>query len=573
MTDRDRNIRLEWLALALALAFAGLVVRLVYLHLLTDETIRQSVEDKGTIVKPILTGRGRILEGSKAGNIVALNVGMFDLCADPALLAKSNLTGQVASSLGTVLGVTSEELRGRLNHPEKRFAYVARQVPDDLVHQIMDLKTPGIFTRETTLRRYPQGGTMCHALGFSNLEGVGSAGVELIADKYLKGSEGFLESRLDGRRREMYGWRVQDIQPQEGADVYLTLDENVQYMVEMALDRAMEKHRARGAWAIVQRIRTGEILALANRPNFDLNEFRTARPEQMLNRAIGQVYEPGSTFKVVAIAGALNEGIITTNQIFNTENGRWSYMGKILRDYHPYSQLTVSDVFKKSSNIGTAKIAIQLGNERFYKYLKGFSIGHKTGVDLPGEEAGLLTPVEKWSGISVSRIAIGQGVAVTALQMLGVANAVANDGFLMKPYLIRRVVAKDGTVLYKGAPEVMGRPIRGDTAQKMRDLMARVTEPGGTGTKGAIEGYQVGGKTGSAQKPTAGGYSETDYMATFVGFLPVQNPEISIIVTVDEPQPFHTGGLVAAPIFKEIAEQAVRYLDISPSAQTGLAGP
>lgn len=414
---------------------------------------------------------------------------------------------------------------------------------------------------------------MCHVLGFSNVEGVGSAGVELIADKYLKGSQGFLESRLDGRRREMYGWRVQDIQPQEGADVYLTLDENVQYMVETALDRAMEKHRARGAWAIVQRIRTGEILALANRPNFDLNEYRTARSEQMLNRAIGYVYEPGSTFKVVAIAAALNEGVVTTNTVFNTENGRWSYMGKILRDYHSYSQLTVSDVFKKSSNIGAAKIAIQLGNERFYRYLKEFGIGRKSGLDLPGEEAGLLTPLERWSGISSSRIAIGQGVAVTALQMLGVVNAVANDGFLMKPYLIRRVVAKDGTVLYKGAPEVVGRPIRGDTAQKMRDLMARVTEAGGTGTKAAIEGYRVGGKTGSAQKPMAGGYSETDYMATFVGFLPVEDPEISIIVTLDEPQPLHTGGIVAAPVFKEIAEQAVRYLDLSPSVPVGFAGP
>jgi cell division protein FtsI (penicillin-binding protein 3) len=573
MTDRDRNIRLEWLALVLAFAFAGLVVRLVYLHLLTDETMRQSVEEKGTIVKPILTGRGRILEGSKAGNIVALNVGMRDLCADPALLIKSNLTGQVATSLGAMLGMAPEELRIRLNQPEKRFTYLARQVPDDLVSRVLELKSPGIFTRETTLRRYPQGGTMCHVLGFSNVEGVGSAGVELIADKYLKGSQGFLESRLDGRRREMYGWRVQDIQPQEGADVYLTLDENVQYMVETALDRAMEKHRARGAWAIVQRIRTGEILALANRPNFDLNEYRTARSEQMLNRAIGYVYEPGSTFKVVAIAAALNEGVVTTNTVFNTENGRWSYMGKILRDYHSYSQLTVSDVFKKSSNIGAAKIAIQLGNERFYRYLKEFGIGRKSGLDLPGEEAGLLTPLERWSGISSSRIAIGQGVAVTALQMLGVVNAVANDGFLMKPYLIRRVVAKDGTVLYKGAPEVVGRPIRGDTAQKMRDLMARVTEAGGTGTKAAIEGYRVGGKTGSAQKPMAGGYSETDYMATFVGFLPVEDPEISIIVTLDEPQPLHTGGIVAAPVFKEIAEQAVRYLDLSPSVPVGFAGP
>jgi len=410
-------------------------------------------------------------------------------------------------------------------------------------------------------------------LGFSNLEGVGTAGVELVADRYLKGSQGLIESRLDGRRREMYGWRVQDIQPQEGADVYPTIDENVQYMAETALDRAMEKNRARAGWVIVQRIRTGEILALVNRPHYDLNAFRTARSEQMLNRAIGQVFEPGSVFKVLAISAALNEGVVTTNQVFATENGRWAHMGKILRDYHPYAQLTVSDIFKKSSNIGTAKIALLLGQERFHRYLRDFGIGRKTGVDLPGEEKGILHPVEKWSGISLSRISIGQGVSVTALQMLGVVNAVANDGFLMKPYLIKRVVAKDGTVLYKGAPEVVGRPIRGDTARIMRDLMARVTEAGGTGTRAAIEGYRVGGKTGSAQKPGPGGYSETDYMATFVGFLPVDSPEISLIVTLDEPQPLHTGGLVAAPVFAEIADQAVRYLDIPPSSPVGWVGP
>jgi cell division protein FtsI (penicillin-binding protein 3) len=261
----------------------------------------------------------------------------------------------------------------------------------------------------------------------------------------------------------------------------------------------------------------------------------------------------------------LDAGIVKPNTMFETENGRWLYQGKVLRDAHPYSRLNVAEILKKSSNIGAAKIAIMLGNERMDRYLRAFNVGNKLGIDLPGEEYGIYPRVAKWSPISSSRIAIGQGVSVTGIQMLGILCAIANDGVVMKPYVIREVVAADGTVLLRRQPEALGRAIRSDTAALMRNLLARVCETGGTGFKARVDGFRVAGKTGTAQKVIDKHYSETDYMASFVGFLPDENPEIGMIVVLDGPQPLHTGGSVSAPVFKEIAEEAVRYMGIIPS--------
>jgi len=402
---------------------------------------------------------------------------------------------------------------------------------------------------------------MCHVLGFVNYEGHGSAGVEQAMDSFLRGCPGLLESRLNARRQEVYIWRGRHIPALEGADVHLTLDQNIQYVVERALDATVREHRAKGAWAIVQKVRTGEILAMSSRPIYDLNEFRTSKEAERVNRAIGYVYEPGSTLKTAAIAAALNEGTIETNTVFHCEFGEWQYGNRVLHDFHPYGKLSVADGLKKSSNILTAKVALSLSKQRFHDYLSAFGIGKPTGIDLPGEEAGILHPVSKWSGISATRIAIGQGVAVTALQMLGILSAIANDGFLMRPYVVREVRSKGGQVLFRNEPRIVGRPISFETAATMRLLLQRVTEKGGTGRRARVPGYGVAGKTGTAQKPIRGGYSSSNYMASFVGFVPAVDPEIAVIVVVDDPQPVHVGGLVAAPVFSLVAGETMRYLD------------
>jgi cell division protein FtsI (penicillin-binding protein 3) len=348
--------------------------------------------------------------------------------------------------------------------------------------------------------------------------------------------------------------------------VYLTLDQKVQYFVENALDAAMEEHQAKAAWAIVQRVETGEILAMAVRPAYDLNEYGKTPLERQRNEAAGHVYEPGSTFKGLVFSAALNEGVIHPDDLIDCENGCWYYGGRPLRDFHAYDVLSTADVLKKSSNIGTAKIALKLGNRRVYDYLQEFGIGKRSGIDLPGEEVGILHDPKNWSKICITRIAMGHSVSVTALQILNAYCCIANGGFLMRPYVVQRVVGPDGTEILVNEPTVASRPIRQETARLMCKLLARVSEDGGTARRARVEGYSVAGKTGTATKtlPT-GGYSTTDHMASFVGFLPADRPEIGIIVVVDTPQPKHTGGQVAAPVFREIAEQAVRYLDVPPT--------
>lgn len=564
MTERHGSTKFLLIVALLGVAMAGLVVRLVLLHLGEVEQDRSITAKTRTFKQTLSVPRGRILDGSSAAGILALNIGVKDIWGDPMLLTASNRVGTTVATLRTLLEFDTADVTMRLSRTNSQFAYVARRVPEPLAQRVAALKLPGIHLDDATTRSYPQNGMMCQVLGFVNNDGVGSWGIELSMEKFLKGSPGLIESRLDGRRREMVDRRIQEIPAKDGSDVILTLDQNLQYIVEKTIDAAMERNRSKAAFAIIERVRTGEILALVSRPSFDPNRYREALDPQKLNRAIGVVYEPGSTFKVSVIAAALNEGIVRRDTMFETESGRWLYQGKILRDYHPYARLDVADILKKSSNIGAAKIAIMLGDARMDRYLRAFSIGSKMGIDLPGEEGGILAPVHKWSAISSSRIAIGQGVSVTGLQMLGVLATIANNGVTMRPHVIKEVVAADGTVLLRRGPEEMGRPIRPDTAALMRTLLGRVCEEGGTGIKAGVEGFRVAGKTGTAQKVIAGHYSETEYMASFVGFLPLEKPEIAMIVVFDEPQPLHTGGAVSAPVFGEIAEQAVRYLGIMP---------
>lgn len=566
MTEVRRTARYIWVAVLLCAAFAGLLVRLFFLHVAIQDAGRTRTVKTRTYCETLTVPRGRILDGGPSGNILAANIGVKDVWVDPAALAASNRLAGVARQLAKVLDLDAAELCSRINSTNRHFAYVQRFVPQEKAEEVARLKLPAVYFSDSMTRHYPQGQTLCHVLGFVNHDGIGSSGIEQCMEGYLKGVPGLRESRLDGRRREMYDRRVREVAPREGSDVVLTIDQNLQYMLEKSLDAVVERTRARAAMAIMQRVKTGEILAMASRPGFDPNEFRAAGDLQKLNRPIGYVYEPGSTFKVAVIAAALDKGIVTPDSVFDCENGRWLYQNKILRDYHAYGRLDVADILKKSSNIGAAKIAILMGDRVLDESLRGFMIGKRLGIDLPGEEGGILRPLPQWSAISSSRVAIGQGVAVTALQMLGVICGIANDGQIMKPYVVKEVVSANGTVLMRQMPQVLSRPIRPETATLMRRLLARVTEEGGTGVKACVEGFTVAGKTGTAQKVVAGRYSESDYMASFAGFLPAEDPEIGMIVVVDEPQPLHTGGLVAAPVFSEIAEQAVRYLGLLPAS-------
>jgi cell division protein FtsI (penicillin-binding protein 3) len=565
MNDPRGLTRFAIIVALLGVAMAGLIARLVVLHLGIGVPERGIAAKSRTYKQSLAVPRGRILDGSPSASILALNIGVQNIWADPSLLMVSNRVDATVARLKYLLDFDVADVTSRLSKTNSQFAYIARLVPDEKAKQVANLKLPGIHMSDVSIRSYPQNVMLCHVLGSVNSDGFGSGGIEQLMEKYLKGSPGLIESRLDGKRRELVDRRIQDIPSIDGADVILTIDQNLQYIAEKAVDAAMARNRSRAAFVIIERIRTGEILAMVSRPGFDPNKYNEANDLQKLNRAIGYVYDPGSTFKVSVIAAALDMGIIRPDTMFGTENGRWLYQNKILRDSHPYSRLSVADILQKSSNIGAAKIAIQLGNVPLDRYLRAFNVGNKLGIDLPGEEYGIYLRLDRWSPISSSRIAIGQGVSVTGLQMLGILCSIANDGVMMKPYVIREVVAADGTVLLRRQPEVLGRPIRADTAALMRSLLVRVCEEGGTGKAAQVDGFRVAGKTGTAQKLIGGHYSETAYMASFVGFLPAKKPEIGMLVVFDEPQPLHTGAQVAAPVFREIAEQAVRYLGLIPS--------
>ena len=560
MIERTHKWRMATVAVLIMGILAGLGVRLAFLHLGPHQHWEDRVVRMRHTERTIPAERGRITD--RRGQTLAMDLAMKDVWVDPQVIQEEGHGDFIATHLARILQLDPAVVQSRINREGRRFEYIKRHVHNDTAEQVARMTFRGVHFDEVMTRHYAQGSLMCHVVGFSNLEGVGSAGVEQNLNMYLRGIPGLRLSERDGRRAELYSRRHLDIAPRRGGDVQLTLDQSLQYIMEDALDRGLEEFGGKAAWAIMMKVDTGEILAMASRPHFDLNEYRTTTLEERRNRAISYNYEPGSTFKVAVIAAAFNEGLITPDNIIDCENGMWYYRGRPLRDYRPNGRLSVADVLQKSSNIGAAKIALMMTEAQLESYMRDFGVGRRSGIDLPGEEPGILAPRSQWSAISVTRLAMGHEVAVTALQLLNSVNAIANNGYLMQPYVVKRVTDSDGRVIRQGEPRVISRPIREDTARLMAQLMARVTEEGGTGRAARMEGYRVAGKTGTAQKPIPGGYSDRLNIASFVGFLPADNPQISMIVVVDEPLPLRTGGAVAAPIFRNIAMEAVRYLDI-----------
>ncbi|MBI2437207.1 MAG: penicillin-binding protein 2 [Lentisphaerae bacterium] len=578
MIECSYRNRLVGVAILMLLALLGVGARLIYLHFKlgpgTDERSLRIVAMR-QFQESLAVSRGKILD--RNGNVLALDLVKKELCASPAEICSNGNAQTVAENIGRILNVEPSLIMSRLDPPERRFVYVAGfgHVLEPHQAEAFDrAKIPGVFLQDIMVRSYPRGYSLCHVLGYVNLESerYGCAGIEQRWDRYLRGVPGLLVGERDGRRHEMYDRRMLEIKPHPGATITLTIDQYVQYIVERALENAVRENRATAAWAIVERVRTGEILAMASIPAFDPGAFRKATPDSMRNRCIANIYEPGSTFKVAIVAAALNEKVVGSAQVFDCENGAWFYQRRLLHDFHPYGNLSVADIIKKSSNIGAAKIALLVGPARLHAYLQAFGLGERTGIELPGEESGLLYPVSRWTALSPTRIAIGHEVAVTALQMLSVLACIANDGVRMKPYIVQQVTDEAGQVMHQATPVIVSQPIRADTARLMKSLLVRVTEEGGTGTRARVEGYAVGGKTGTAQKAIPGGYSDKLNMSSFMGFLPAEDPQLAIIVVLDEPRKdVRTGGYVAGPVFREIAEQSVRYLDIAPQGNAVVA--
>ncbi len=560
MKERGMLYRIAAVALVLFLGLLGLIGRLGYLHLGNHSKIAWEFNSE------TLGLRGTIYDcyGTSYPMAVSLPARLYFI--DPQAVNKKH-THKINEMAKTVAACMKLPVEQVLSYyaPTNASRYNKLGITsDDRIYDILGNKTniSGVASQDITIRTYPQGSRMAHVLGFVD-KNDGGYGLERSLDRYLKGTPGRITGVKAARGGEIRDRRRLDVQPIPGANVFLTLDHNIQFEVEKVLEETVQQFKAIGGWSIVQEVNTGRILAMAVYPSFDPVNYSQETGDVWRNNAIGKIYEPGSIMKAISVAAVLNERLVTPNTLIDVGAGTWFYANKPLRD-HVTGHITVSTALAKSSNIACAKMGLMLGPDRIERYLRAFGFGDKLGIDLSGEEQGLLGRAKTWDGLKPTRIPIGQGVAVTAIQMINAYSTLANGGTLYRPYAIDRIVAANGEVIFQNTPTAIGRPVRPEVAKQVREMLIGVTEEGGTGKRANVKGYTIAGKTGTAQKAVPGGYSSTDYYASFVGFLPAHKPVVSILVSIDRPQPIHTGGYVAAPAFAKIAAATARIREIPP---------
>jgi len=485
----------------------------------------------------------------------AFNMSMESLYAEPNIV--KNKEG-LASQLSSILGLDRDYLLDRLNR-KKSFIWLARKLPPDKTEKVKALKAKGLGFMRETKRIYPNSYLGSHLIGFSGMDNVGLEGIERSFDRYLKGSAGWAIFLRDARLKKLDIWEKM-VLPQDGLDMVLTIDEVIQYIAERELDKAFKKYNARGASIVVMDPHTGRILAMANRPTYDLNDHSNVSKDTIRNRAICDLFEPGSVFKIVTASAALEEKRVSEEDVFFCENGAYRVGGRILHDHTSHGNLTFKQVIEESSNIGTVKVAQILGADIIYRYIRSFGFGSKTGIDLSGEISGMISPVRYWSKTSITAIPIGQEVGVTALQLASAISVIANGGQLMKPYVIDSVRDNQGRLVKQNKPVLVRKVISLDTAMRIKKILTGVVEEG-TGKLGKVQGFSAAGKTGTAQKlEPNGSYSHSKFVASFIGFAPAEDPLLTIVVMVDEPHPYYFGGVVAAPVFQKVAGDVIRYL-------------
>ncbi|MCK5512399.1 MAG: penicillin-binding protein 2, partial [Thermodesulfovibrionia bacterium] len=448
---------------------------------------------------------------------------------------------------------------------DKSFMWLARKMDVDTANKVHKLKKNIHFKEIGILREakrfYPNGHIASHVVGYTDIDNEGLGGIELQFNDYMKGSARKIYSGKDARGQSLSGGIEESIL---GDNLLLTIDENLQNIVEREIEHAVKIWKAESAVAIMMNPVTGEILAMANRPTFNPNFARFSKAQNRRNRTITDIYEPGSTFKIILASASIEEKAVTPHQRFDVSQGFIKVPGGIIRDDHKFNILTFSEIIQKSSNVGAVQIGLKLGKKRFYKYIRKFGFGEKTGINLPGEVRGIVRSIKNWSGRSLAALSIGHEIAVTPLQILRAYAAIANGGTLMKPYIVSEIISSEGEVVKRFSPTIERRVISQKTARIISDILKTVVEEGGTAQSASIMGNLVAGKTGTAQiiDPKTGRYSKHDFISSFVGFVPADNPKIALIVIVYKPKGSKYGGVVAAPVFKNIIEHSFVYLNI-----------
>lgn len=552
---------------ALALLFSVYSGRLIHLAVAKHEEYSREAAQKHTQKRTLHAARGPITDAR--GEILADDIPVKTVFVDGSHM---NDREALAGVLSRHLDIPEPDLLARLN-PQSKYTIIKRRVAEEVVSalrsELLETRLKGVYFENDAIRHYPNGDMLAHVLGFLDSEGRGIQGVERMMEPYLRGEDGFRYYERDRTGREIVAYRGLERPAKNGMSVELTIDMHIQAIVEQELKNAYRALRPRMCTAVFVRPRTGEIVAMATQPGFDPNRPGSAPEEHKKNRAILDMVEPGSTFKIVVTSAALNEGVVKPETMVYCEGGRFAYGGRTLRDHHGYGNLSVHDVLVKSSNIGCAKIAMQLGADKYYEYIRRFGFGERTGLGLPGEIGGLVHPPHRWSALSITRIPMGHEIAVTPLQIAMAMAAVANGGKMMLPQIVRTIRDHDGAVIRSFQPVVLRRVVDEETAREVGDALREVVSERGTAIQARISGFPVAGKTGTAQRVSPkGGYESGKYVVSFAGYFPADEPEIAGIVLVDDAtltSGMNYGGLVAAPIFSRMGEQIARRLDLVPS--------
>jgi len=537
-------------------AFTTLIGRLIHIQIINSKQLSKLAEKQHKLFLRLKPRRGSIYDRQK--RVLAMHMDAPSIYAVPKEIVDKEI---IAGVLAEKLDIDRIDLAQRLKR-DNYFVWVERKVSPETANEIKALGIRGVCLMDEPKRFYPGGKLSCHLLGLTGIDNEGLEGIELYYDRELKGEPGWRLSSRDAKRREVISFQRGFVAAREGKNIVLTIDEVIQHVIEKEIEFLVEKYRPAAVSVIALDPWTGEILGMANFPWFDPNNISGASVSAVRNRAITDCFEPGSVFKIVTASAALEEEIVDFDSEFDCEKGAYRIGKRTLHDHRPYGTLKFSEIIEKSSNIGTVKVAGKLGKKKFAEYVKRFNLGEVTGVDLPGEAAGIVRKSADWLDVDMTTIPMGQGIAVTALQLASCVSVIANDGFLMRPYVVRGFVNEGGADVSENKPKTVRRVISKETARKVKKLLAGVVE-NGTGKRARLENFTACGKTGTAEKVNPkGGYFKNKYVSSFIGFAPCDKPAVALVVCVDEPVGEHFGSRVAAPAFKRMMEKILPYLKI-----------
>jgi cell division protein FtsI/penicillin-binding protein 2 len=558
------TLRYGILGLVLLAGFAAVFARLVQLQVVDNDPLAREAQASREGFERLPGARGPIVDGY--GNLLATTRTVVEVGVDPQALVREDFAR--VPELAGLLGLSEAEVREAFARRGTRWVKLADALSPEDYDRIRALGIRGVYGNFENRRLYPAGSLAAHVVGFVNAQGVADIGVERSMDFYLQGQDGWRESERDGRRRELTQFRWREVAPRRGLGVELTLDLFLQAAVERELDRVVEEYRPKSASVLVSDPRTGEVLALANRPTFDLNHYNEAG-RAIPNRALSNVYEPGSTFKMVTAASALEAGVVEPSSEFDCGIGRVRYNGRLVSlpsDYKTFGVLSVEEILVKSSNRGAAWMGMRLGPERLHESAERFGFGERTGLRLGPESRGILHPPEEWDGLTISRLPMGHAVSATPAQVHRATLVLASGGWLRPLRIVRRVFDEEGETVVDFEAGSSARVLSGEVADRVNRLLERVASREGTARRAEVPGYRAAGKTGTTQMIVEGSYSRENHVASFTGFLPANDPQVVITVVIEDPQVagVGSGGRVAAPVFRAIAESAIHQLQISP---------